>query len=371
MKIATIKEYEHNESRVAITPESAKKLAKAGFEVCLQKDAGAAAFFANEEYEKFAKVSSVALEILADSDIIAKVQPPAINGELYECEFAKPGSVIIGFMQPHQNKKMIEFYAKKKISLLAMDLVPRTTKAQSFDALSSQAGLMGYRAVTEAANLFSRSFSMLMTSAGTISPAKVLVVGAGVAGLAAIAAAKRLGAVVTAYDVRAASKEQVESLGAKFIHPDESLDFSTSSGYAKEVTNDFAQKQDQMFHEKIDKFDIVILTAMIPGKKAPVIITKSMVEKMPKGSVIVDLAASTGGNCELTERDKIIDFHGISIIGYSNFAGRIPHDASRLYANNIANLVQYLYKDRTSLDLDDDIVKSMLLTHDGEILFKS
>ncbi|MDX2050669.1 MAG: Re/Si-specific NAD(P)(+) transhydrogenase subunit alpha [Rickettsiaceae bacterium] len=369
MKIATIKETANYETRVSISPESSKLLRNNGFDVCIEKDAGLLSDFTNEAYLNFAHISSVPLEILADSNIITKVQPPEISGKHNESEFAKSGSIIIGFMNPYQNKEMIKFYANKKITLLAMELVPRITKAQSFDALSSQANLNGYRAVIEAASLLKSAFPMLMTAAGSITPAKVLILGAGVAGLQAIATAKRLGAIVTAYDVRAAAKEQVESLGAKFVHPDVSVDFSAKTGYASEVSGEFAARQEDMLLNIIDKFNIVITTAQIPGKKAPKLITKDMVEKMRYGSVIIDLAADSGGNCEVTSKLKIIEHKGVQVAGFSNYYNKVSNDASRLYSKNIANLILYLFKDKSELDLSDEIVKSMILTHNGEILF--
>jgi NAD(P) transhydrogenase subunit alpha len=369
MKISTIKEKNKSENRVSITPESARLLKSAGFDVNVEKASGLKSNFRDEEYESYSKLSSVPLEILSDADIITKVQPSDKNDEFSEANFAKKGSVIIGFFNPHNNKELIEFYASKKITLLSMEQVPRTTKAQSFDALSSQANLVGYRSVIEASYLFMRAFPMLMTAAGTINPAKVLVIGAGVAGLQAIATAKRLGASVFAYDVRAAAKEQVESLGAKFIHPDESADFSGSGGYAKEVSSDFAKRQDELFENEIGKFDIVITTAMIPGKAAPVIVKNSMISKMREGSVIVDIAVNSGGNCEATKLGEIAEKNGVKIIGYENFASRIAQDASKLYAKNISNLVTYLFKGKDQLDLEDEIVKSMVLTHNGEIYF--
>jgi H+-translocating NAD(P) transhydrogenase subunit alpha len=371
MKIAAIQEKQNGEYRTSVTPDTVKIFLKNNFEVVLEKDIGKNSNFIDSEYEKNGgRISSVPLEILSDADIILKVQPSDIKDKFSEAEFAKEGSVIIGFFSPHQNQDLIKYYASKRISLLSMELVPRTTKAQSFDALSSQSNLVGYRAVIDAANYFSKAFPMFMTAAGTIQPAKVLVLGAGVAGLQAVATAKRLGASVFAYDVRLAAKEQVESLGGKFLHPDSNIsDQSSDSGYAKEVDSEFATKQNQMLEAEISKFDIVITTAQIPGKKAPVLITKKMVSLMKKGSVIVDIAASSGGNCEHTKSGSVVSIDGVNIVGYNNFSSKIASSSSALYARNLANLVTYLFKDKTELDLKDDIVKSMLLTHNGEILF--
>lgn len=370
MKIVALKEREPGENRVAITPETVKIFTKIGYDVVIEKDAGLKSNFTDNEYiESGAKVSSVPIEIVSDADIILKVQPSPLEDKISEHEFAKKGAKIIGLLNPYNNKKLIEYYSLKKISLLAMELVPRSTKAQSMDVLSSQANLVGYRAVIEAANNFAKAFPMMMTAAGTVTPAKVLVLGAGVAGLQSIATAKRLGAVVYAYDVRAAAKEQVESLGGKFIHPSINDDFSGAGGYAKEVSADFAKLQDQFLTNEISKFDIVITTAQIPGKPAPKLISKEMVALLKAGSIIVDLAAASGGNCELTKEDKIVEHKNVKIIGYSNFASLIAHDASKLYAKNLANLVTYINNNGKDLNSDDEIIKSILLTNNGEILW--
>lgn len=371
MKIASIKETKDGELRSSITPDSAKFLIQNNFEVTIEKNIGNNANFIDDQYKQVgAKLSSIPLEILSDADIILKVNPAGINEKFTEAEFAKEGSVIISFFKPHESEDLIKFYAEKKISLLAMELVPRSSVAQSFDALSSQANLIGYQSVIEAANLFTSAFPMLMTAAGTIKPAKILVLGAGVAGLQAIATAKRLGATVSAYDVRADAKEQVQSLGAKFIHPDISKDFSASGGYAKEVDDDFARRQEEMLENEISKFDIVITTAQIPGRKAPTLITRKMVNNMNAGSVIVDIAASSGGNCELTTPGKVTSVNNVNIIGYNNFASRIATSASFVYSKNLSNLITYLFKDKKELDINNEITKAMLLTHDGKIFYK-
>ena len=365
MKISAIKEKAKNELRVAITPETVKTFVKMGFDVFLEKGIGSGVNYPDQLYiEAGAKLSSIPMEILSDADIIVKVQFSPDHESLTEKDFAKEGALIIGFLNPTANLELIEYYKSKKIDLLSMELVPRTTKAQSFDALSSQSNLIGYRAVIEAANIYLRAIPMFMTAAGTIAPAKVLILGAGVAGLQAIATAKRLGASVFAYDVRLAAKEQVESLGAKFLYSEIGLDFVSQGGYAKEVDGDFAKKQEEMLDREISKFDIVITTAMIPGKKAPTLITKSMVQKMKPGSVIIDIAASSGGNCEYTKLDDMVEEHGVKILGHENFASKIAEDASKLYAKNIANLVSYLSKNQTFLDMNDEIVKSMILTRE-------
>lgn len=363
MKISAIKEKAKNEKRVAITPETVKTYIKTGFEVCLEKGIGENSYFSDEAYiDAGAKLSSVPMEILSDADIILKVQFSPEEENYSEKAFVKEGALIIGLLNPYANSELVQYYSSKKVDLLAMELVPRTTKAQGFDALSSQANLVGYRAMIEAANLYARAIPMFMTAAGTIVPAKVLILGAGVAGLQAIATAKRLGASVFAYDVRAAAKEQVESLGAKFLYPEEKLDLSNNEIYAKETDKDFAAKQEEMLENEISKFDIVITTAMIPGKTAPILITTNMVHKMKPGSVIIDIAAATGGNCEATRIGGVFEENGVKILGYENFASNIAHDASKLYAKNIANLISYLSKNPIFLDMNDEIVSSMLLT---------
>lgn len=370
MKIASIKETQKDELRTALTPDSSKLLVKSNFEINYEKDAGLSSNFINAEYETHnVKILSSSKDVLKDADIIFKVNLADSSEKNTEAQHAKEGAIIIGFMKPYENQKLIEYYAKKNISLMAMELVPRSTLAQSFDALSSQANLIGYRAVLEGAYQYAKAMPMLMTAAGTVTPAKVLVLGAGVAGLQAIATAKRLGASVSAYDVRAAAKEQVESLGAKFMHPDISKDFSGDGGYAKEIDEDFGRRQEEMLNNEISKFDMVITTAQIPGKKAPILITKNMANLMKAGSVIIDIATSSGGNCEISKDGISHNKNGVCVVGFNNFASKIASSASHLYSRNLANLVKYLFKDKNTLDLKDEIVKSMLLTHNGKILF--
>lgn len=370
MKIVALKEREKFESRVAITPETSKLFVNLGYEVVLEKDLGLESGYSNNEYiDSGAKISSIPLEILSDADIILKVKPSPLDEKFSEHEFSKENALILGLFNPHFNHEIMEHYSKKKLSVFAMEMVPRTTKAQSMDVLSSQANLAGYRAVIEAIYIYQKSLPMFMTAAGTLNPAKVLVLGAGVAGLQAIATAKRLGAIVYAYDVRAAAKEQVESLGGRFIHPSLSEDFSGDGGYAKEVDENFAKLQEKMLTEEIPKMDIVISTAQIPGRKAPILITKSMAASMNEGSIIVDLATSSGGNCEVSIADSIIKFEKVKIIGFSNIASRIAHDASKLYAKNLFNLIKYFnFIQNPTLNLEDDIVKSMLVSYQGNLL---
>lgn len=366
MKIAVLKEKVPGETRVAITPDVAKLLARDGFDIWIEKGAGANAGFSDSQYnESGAKVSNVPLEIVSDADLILKVQPTPLDDKVNELHFAKKGATIIALMSPYNNTFLSQTYAEKGLTALAMELVPRITKAQSMDALSSQSNLAGYRSVIEASFLFKRSIPMFMTAAGTITASKVLVLGAGVAGLQAIATAKRLGAIVYAYDVRAAAKEQVESVGAKFVQIDGAQNFESKGGYAGEVTKDHAQKQEELIAEYVKKVDIIISTAQIPGKPAPKLVTKSMVASMTAGSVIVDLATSSGGNVEGSVKDQIVEIGEVNIIGHSNLAMNVPYDASKLYAKNLYNLVKHAFVDG-KLKAEDEIVSKMLLSYKGK-----
>lgn len=372
MKIAAIKERAKGETRVAITPETAKLFAKNGYSVFVEKDIGTACGFTNEEYaEAGATLSAVPLEILSDADYILKVQPSPLDDKINEIALSKKEACVIGLLSPHSNHEYFTAAANKKLSLIAMELVPRTTIAQSMDTLSSQSNLAGYRAVLEAAYYFDRGFPMMMTAAGTVNPAKVLVLGAGVAGLQAIATARRLGAAVSAYDVRAATKEQVESLGAKFIYPGTiSGDAEGTGGYAKEVTKEFAEIQKQFLHENAPKFDIIIATAQIPGKAAPKLLSKEDVQAMKPGSVIVDMATSSGGNVVDSVIDKVIARKGVKIIGWANLATKIAYDASRLYAKNLYNFMNYAVDKELSIKFDNELVEEMLLSRNGQSLNK-
>lgn len=370
MKIAAIKERATGEYRTAITPDTAKLYVKKGFKVFVEKGIGLASNFSDEQYiASGAVVSNIPLEILSDADLILKVQPsPILEDKINEIDLAGGNACIIGLLKPYQSKDYISKAASKKLSLAAMEMVPRTTIAQSMDALSSQSNLAGYRAVLEATYYFGKAFPMMMTAAGTVSPAKLLVIGAGVAGLQAIATAKRLGAVVSAYDVRLAAKEQTESLGAKFIHPeiDSMKDSEDSKGYASEVSKDFAILQEKFLGENLSKFDIVITTAQIPGKKAPLLITSKMLSNMQIGSVIVDMATETGGNVEGSVMDKVISRDGIRMVGWSNMAAKISHDASKLYAKNLYNLVNHVVQSdesgKAQIDFQNPILKEMTIT---------
>lgn len=367
-KIAALKERAENEMRTAITPEVAGLLVKKGFLVVVEKDIGLLAGFLDKDYSDVgAKISAVPLEIISDADIILKVQPSPLTDKYSELVFAKPNTIIIGLLSPYLNRDYITQLAKKNLIGIAMELVPRITKAQNMDALSSQSNLAGYRAVIEASYHFTKGFPMMMTAAGTITPCKTLVLGIGVAGLQAIATAKRLGSAVAGYDVRTATKEQVESLGAKFVSPELSNDLQDKSGYASEVSSDDKVKQEEFLAKIIKNYDIVITTAQIPGKKAPILVTEQMVASMKYGSVIVDIATSTGGNVEGSKLDQIIVKNGVTIIGLSKLAGKVTTDASKLYSKNLYNLLNYAFQDG-NFNIDDELVQQMLLTKDGQIV---
>ncbi len=371
VKIAALKERVKGETRVVITPDIAKLYVKKGYSVFVEKSMGVAANFTDEEYiTAGAKVSGVPLEIISDADVILKVQPSPIEEALNEVNIAKAGATIIGLLSPHSHSEYIDKAISKNLSTIAMELVPRITRTQGMDVLSSQSNLAGYRAVIEACYYYDRAVPMMMTAAGTVNPAKTLILGVGVAGLQAIATAKRLGAAVSAYDVRAITKEQVESLGAKFVYPAVGIaDREDKSGYAKEVTKDFAAIQEEFLLGIIGNFDIVITTAQIPGKKAPILLTKNMVSKMKPGSVIVDIATATGGNVEDSVMDRIVSKKGVKIIGWSNMAARVATDASKLYAKNLYNFLEHALKNG-KIDFSDEIVEEMLIGTDGKMMNK-
>jgi H+-translocating NAD(P) transhydrogenase subunit alpha len=376
MKISIAKERRAQERRVAATPDTAKRLVGMGHEVVVESGAGAGSSFPNSAYEPAgAKIARDAAAALGAGDIVLKVQRPLRQGEgaLDEVALLKRGAVLIGMLQPLQQRADVDAYAKAGLSAFAMELIPRITRAQSMDVLSSQANLAGYRAVLDAATEFGRAMPMMMTAAGTIPPARVLVMGAGVAGLQAIATARRLGGVVSATDVRLAAKEQVESLGATFLAVDiEAMKaMETKGGYAKEMGEDFARRQREHVTEALRKIDLVICTALIPGRKAPVLITRQMVAAMRPGSVIVDLAVEQGGNVEGSEFGKTVTTeNGVAIIGHANVPSRIAVDASQLYAKNLLAFLGLLIDKEKQLRIDtaDEIVKATLLTRDGAVV---
>ncbi len=360
LKVAVPKESAPGERRVALAPSILKQLDKLGVEVLLQKGAGETSGFEDADYEG-AKVVT-AEKLYEQADVMLRVQPPTVE----EAGKLREGSVLIGFMAPHEGDSRIRNLLKRRITSFSMELVPRITRAQSIDALSSQANIAGYKAALAAAGLSSRLFPMLTTPAGTIRPARVLVVGAGVAGLQAIATAKRLGAIVEAYDVRSATREQVESLGGKFI--DTGVKAEGEGGYARGLTDDGRKQQQGVLADHIATADAVITTAAIPGRKAPTIIDKATVERMKRGAVIVDLAAETGGNCELTQAGKEVNHNGVIVYGPKNFTSTAATHASEMYARNLYNLLNLLVKEgELNLNWDDQVIADSCLTHDGEV----
>ena len=361
MKIGSLSEDLNIEKRVAITPEIAKKYSSLGFEVLLSKDYGLHLGFDNEQYKsQGANIIQDEKDILTNSDIILQLGLPSDDN----LSLLKENQNLIGVLNPFLNKEKLEKLSKKKINNFSLELLPRITRAQSMDILSSQANLAGYKAVVESFANFEKAIPMMMTAAGTVPAAKVLVVGAGVAGLQAIATAKRMGAIVFATDVRMASKEQVESLGGKFLTVEGSENLETEGGYAKEASEEFKKKQEDLLSETLKKIDIVICTALIPGKKAPVIIKEDMIKNMQMGSVIYDLAAIQGGNTAYTEVDKIIDQRGVKIIGEMNILNKLPISASALYAKNLFNFVSNLLDKKTgkiNINLEDEIIEKTLV----------
>jgi NAD(P) transhydrogenase subunit alpha len=366
MKISIPKETIHDETRVAATPQSVKELIKAGYEVNIETGAGTSSFISDDNFKNAgANIVNTTNELFKDSDIIIKVAAPTSD----EIELMPKDSILVSFFQPTIELEKVKSISNKNITGLSMHLVPRTTLAQKMDALSSQANIAGYKAVLMGSSHMNVYMPLLMTAAGTIRPAKVLILGAGVAGLQAIATAKRLGAQVEAFDVRPEVKEQVESLGAKFVEvSSESDDGVGEGGYAKETSDEYKQKQQELIKEHISKADMVVTTALIPGRKAPILIGKDVVELMKPGSVIMDLAAENGGNCEVTEKDKIITHRDIIVDGTSNIPATMPVHASELYAKNISALVLYMTKENNlNLDMGDEIISGSTFTHEGTI----
>ena len=361
MRIGSIFENQNIEKRIAITPEIVKKYTALGFEVCLIENYGSHLGIKDEQYkEAGVHILKDETEVLNSSDII--VQLGLMSDD--KISYIKENKTIIGVLNPYNNREKLENLANKKINIFSLELLPRITRAQSMDILSSQANLAGYKAVIECFSNFEKAIPMMMTAAGTVPAAKVLVVGAGVAGLQAIATAKRMGAIVFATDVRMASKEQVESLGGKFLTVEGSENLETDGGYAKEASDDFKKKQEELLSETLKKIDIVICTALIPGKKAPLIIKDSMIENMLAGSVIYDLAAIQGGNTAFTEVDKIVDKNGIKIMGDSNILNKLPVSASNLYAKNIFNFVENLFdkeNKKININLEDEIIEKTII----------
>lgn len=376
MKIAIPKECRPHERRVAATPDTVKKFIAAGFQVAVESGAGAGSRFTDEAYrEAGATVVTEPARLLGDADIVLKVQRPLLAGEgaVDELALIKKGAILIGMLAPYGKPEAVAAYAQAGITALTMEFVPRITRAQSMDVLSSQSNLAGYRAVLDAIYEYDRAMPMMMTAAGTVAPARVMVLGAGVAGLQAIATAKRLGAIVSATDVRPAAKEQVESLGGKFVmvESEETRQAETAGGYAKEMSEEYKRKQAQLVADTLKKQDIAICTALIPGRKAPVLITKEMALSMRPGSIIVDLAVEQGGNCELSKPGEIVEVNGIRIIGHINVPSRLSADASALYAKNLLNFITPMTDAKTkhfALKWEDEIVSAVCLARDGQIV---
>ncbi len=353
------------ETRVSLLAESVVALTKKNITVTVESGAGEKAFCSDTEYEKAGAQIKTRQEVLDSSDIILAIHPLAPSQIINH-----KSQILVGVYQPLFNKEVMQQLAEKGVTIFSMDMLPRTTRAQAMDVLSSQANIAGYKAALIAANDYGRYFPMFMTAAGSIAPAKVLILGAGVAGLQAIATARRLGAVVEVFDTRPAVKEEVMSLGAKFIEVEGAADASKAGGYAVEQSDDYKQKQQQRIAESIAKADIVITTAQIPGKKAPVLISKEMLKRMRNGSVIVDLAAATGGNTPVTKNNETVNYNGVSIIGDSSLQSTMPSDASKLYGKNILNFLQLIIDKEGNLNLnwEDELVKGACITHDGKIV---
>lgn len=368
MKIAVGKETAKDEKRVAMTPEVAKKLVELGHEVVVEKDAGKESGLTDALYQKAgASIAKDAAASYKGADVIVRVVAPTVE----EISKFPKNAHLIGMLKPHTNGETIKALAKQKVTAFALELVPRISRAQTMDVLSSQSNLSGYRAVIDAAAEFGRAFPMMMTAAGTIPPARVLVLGAGVAGLQAIATAHRLGARVSAFDVREAVKEQVESLGATFVVVDADESGEGAGGYAKEMSETYKKRQTETLARVIQDQDIVITTAQIPGKKAPILITEEMIKSMKPGAVVVDLSVESGGNCALSECGKIVTKHSVKIVGHANVPSRIAHDSSQVYARNVFHFLKALLsKDgqAINLNMEDEIIKETTLTHDGHII---
>jgi NAD(P) transhydrogenase subunit alpha len=370
--IAIPKEILPGENRVACIPDVAAKLIKAGYEVQIEKNAGLNAGFTDEQYvHAGAKVLDKVEELYSNADIVFKVQRPIDNPVTgkNEIDLLKKGTILISFVYVLHYPEIAKKCAEKGVDLISMDMIPRTSLAQKMDALSSQANLAGYKSVLLAANELGKIFPLMMTAAGTISPAKVVIMGAGVAGLQALGTAKRLGAVVEVSDIRPSVKEEVQSLGGKFIEVETEENMQDSGGYAKEASAEFLQKQKEVIFKHVTEADIVITTALVPGKKAPVLVTEEMVKKMRPGSVVLDMATEFGGNCEISEKGKTVKKYGVTIIGEPNLPSLVPHHASDMYSKNILNLIQHIGKEgKVTLNLEDEIVKGSLITKNGEVI---
>jgi H+-translocating NAD(P) transhydrogenase subunit alpha len=366
------KEIYPHECRVAATPNTAKVLQTLGFEVLVESGAGEAAHFSDESYQQAGcRVVDDPVTVWRSADIILKVRPPDVHPVLnqHEAEFLSPGKTLVSFVYPAQNPELLKLLAEQNATVLAMDTIPRITRAQKLDALSSMANLAGYRAVIEAANHFGRFFTGQITAAGKVPPAKVLVIGAGVAGLAAIGTAKGLGAIVRAFDTRPVVKEQVESLGAEFLELHVAEDGTGTGGYAKVMSEAYIKAEMALFAAQAKEVDIIITTALIPGKTAPILITQEMVESMKAGSVIVDMAAEQGGNCAVTKPGEVYRYHDVTIVGLTDLPSRMAQQASQLYGTNLCHLLKEMGGGADyTIDLEDEVIRSALVLHEGEVV---
>ncbi len=372
MKIGIPKEISPGETRVALVPNLVPLLKKDGYEVLLASGAGAGSFFSDEQYlVAGAQIIEDLPSLYLKADIIFKVQPPQLHPHFrqHEAEMLGNGAIYLGFLEPYRNRETLELFTKQHISSFAMEFIPRISRAQNMDALSSMATIAGYKAVLLAADHLRKMFPLLMMAAGTVTPATVLVLGAGVAGLQAIATARRLGARVEAFDPRQAVKEQIMSLGASFVEMELPPDIETAGGYAREQSTEFLKKEQEAISVRMPKVDVIICTAQVFGKQAPLLITEEMVKLIRPGSVIVDLAAEQGGNCALTKAGQTIEHYGVTIIGATNLPATLPVDASQLYARGLVNLFRHLYPTPAAkLDFTDEITRGTCLTYEGEIV---
>ena len=377
MKIAIPLERRPGELRVASSPDVVKKLTALGYTVFVESGAGLAASFTDQDYQTAgATIVEDNKALYLDADVIFKVQRRIIGAAGSELALLKEGAILIAHLSAISHPEDIAAYAQAGITSFALEKIPRISRAQSMDILSSQTNLTGYKAVVDAASLYAKAFPLMMTAAGTVAPAKVFIMGVGVAGLQAIATAKRLGAVVTAYDVRPIVKEQVESLGGKFLEVDSaaSQDAETSGGYAKEMNDDYKHKEQAIISEHIARQDIIICTALIPGRPAPVLVTAKMVKSMKTGSIIIDLAVEMGGNCPLSEQGKVVTKHGVTIVGYDNYPSRLAADSSALYAKNLLNFFLLLSapdSPQLQIDWDDEIIGNTLVSKDHQVVSPS
>ena len=372
MKVGVPKEIYPAERRVAATLESTKKLRSLGFEVLVESGAGEAAGFTDEAYVAAgASVVDGTEALWEQADVVLKVRPPQEHPELkkHEADLLTDGKSLVSFLWPTQNEELVKRIAERGATAFAMDAIPRITRAQKMDALSSMANIAGYRAVVEAAHRFGRFFTMQMTAAGKSPPAKVMIIGAGVAGLAAIGAARGLGAVVRAFDTRPAVKEQVESMGAEFLELDFEEEGEGAGGYAKVMSDAFIKAEMELFAKQAKEVDIIITTALIPGKRAPVLITEDMVKSMKRGSVIVDLASEQGGNCELTEPGEEVERHGVKILGFTDLPSRMASEASNFYGNNLYHLLHDLGGAEWNVDLEDEVIRGSIVAHRGDVMW--